>query len=64
MFNINGLDRCAQPIYRILSVEPPVADDVGVLQVNELHSAATGFAQSSHAVPVLNTGPSQVNGIS
>lgn len=52
------------PRSRVLTVQQPTADDMGVREVDEFHSAASGLAQSSQEVPELNTGPSQVKGMS
>ena len=49
---------------RVLPVEQPAANDMGVREIDEFHSAASGLAQSSQEVPELNTGPSQVKGMS
>ena len=64
MFGIDGGHSGAQPRGGILSVKQPIANDMRVGEMDELHSAATGLAQSSHAVPALNTGPSHVKGMS
>ena len=64
MFGIYGGHSGPQPCGRVLSVEVALANDTRVGEVDELHSAATGLAQSSHSVPALKTGPSHVNGMS
>ena len=64
MLGVDRLDRLAQPFARVLAVKRTVANHMGICQVDELHSAASGLAQSSHPVPVEKTGPSHVNGMS
>lgn len=61
---IDRRDSGSQPRSGVLSIEPPVANNMCVSEMDKFHSAAIGLAQSSQLVPVLKTGPSQVNGIS
>ncbi|GIT89530.1 hypothetical protein ROBYS_45460 [Roseobacter sp. OBYS 0001] len=64
MFCIDRRDSGPQARGGVLAIEFPFANDMGVGKMNKFHSAATGLAQSSHLVPALKIGPSQVKGIS
>ncbi len=64
VFRIDRRDTGPQLHGVVLAIERPFTNDMGIGEMNKFHSAAIGLAQSSHCVPELKIGPSQVKGIS